>query len=209
MARNLKARCVQCRREGEKLFLKGERCFLAKCAVVRRNYPPGMHGPKGKPRLTSYGQQLREKQKAKHIYGILERQFKNYFKKAVKKIGDTSEIILQFLEMRLDNIIYRLGFANSRQLARQMVNHGLFLVNNKKVNIPSYQAKVGDNIAINPNAASKKVFQNLQQVLQKKEIPAWLSLDINKMEGRVVRKPTKDDIKVQFDPKIIVEFYSR
>ncbi len=209
MARNLKSKCEQCRREGEKLFLKGERCYLTKCAVTRRGYPPGMHGPKGKARLTGYGTQLREKQKAKRIYGILERQFKNYFEKASKRMGDTSEFLLQLLEMRLDNVIYRLGFAKARQQARQMVGHGLLFVNGKKVTIPSFQVKIGDVISIKPSAASKKIFQNLPQTLQKQEVPAWLALDVTKLEGKVTRKPTKDDLKTQFDLKMIIEFYSR
>jgi small subunit ribosomal protein S4 len=209
MARNLKAKCARCRREGEKLFLKGERCYMAKCGAVRRAFPPGMHGPKGKPRLTGYGIQLREKQKAKHIYGILERQFRNYFDKASKKTGDTSEFLLQLIEMRLDNIVYRLGFGKSRQQARQLANHGLFFVNGKKVTIPSYQTKAGDIISIKSSAANKKIFQNLSQALQKHEVPAWLSLDIAKMEGKIVRKPTKEDVKTQFDLKMIIEFYSR
>lgn len=209
MARNLKAKCARCRREGEKLFLKGERCYMAKCGAVRRAFPPGMHGPKGKPRLTGYGTQLREKQKAKQIYGILERQFRNYFDKASKKTGDTSEFLLQLIEMRLDNIVYRLGFGKSRQQARQLVNHGLFSVNGKKVTIPSYQTKIGDIVAIKTSAANKKIFQNLPQTLQKHEVPAWLSLDVAKMEGKIVRKPTKEDVKTQFDLKMIIEFYSR
>lgn len=209
MAKNLKARCAQCRREGEKLFLKGERCYTSKCAITRRNYPAGMHGPKGKPHLTGYGMQLREKQKAKRIYGILEKQFKNYFEKAIKKTGDTSEFLLQMLEMRLDNVIYRLGFARSRRAARQAVNHSYFLVNNRRVNIPSYEVKVGDTIKIKPSVASKKIFQELSQMLKKQEVPAWLSLDPVKLEGKVLRKPTKEDVKTQFDLKMIIEFYSR
>ncbi len=209
MARNLKARCAQCRREGEKLFLKGERCNTAKCGMIRRGYPPGVHGPKGKIRLTGYGIQLREKQKTKHIYGILERQFRNYFEKAIKKTGDTSEFLLQLLEMRFDNVIYRLGFGKSRQQARQLVGHGLFSVNGKKVTIPSYQVKIGDVISVKENRAAKKVFQNLPQTLVKHEPPAWLALDAAKIEGKVTRKPTKDDVKTQFDLKMIIEFYSR
>jgi small subunit ribosomal protein S4 len=209
MARNLKSKCARCRREGEKLFLKGERCYMAKCGAVRRPYPPGMHGPKGKSRLTGYGTQLREKQKAKHIYGILERQFRNYFDKASKKRGDTSEFLLQLIEMRFDNTVYRLGLGKSRQQARQLVNHGLFFVNGKRVTIPAYQVEVGDIISIKPSAANKKIFQNLSQTLQKHEAPVWLSLDSAKLEGKVVRKPTKDDVKTQFDLKMIIEFYSR
>lgn len=209
MARNLKSRCTQCRREGEKLFLKGERCYMAKCAIVRRPYPPGIHGPKGKIRLTGYGTQLREKQKTKHIYGILEKQFRNYFDKASKKKGDTSEFLLQLIEMRLDNVVYRLGLAKGRQQARQLVGHGLIRVNGKKVTISSYGVEVGDVISIKPNAASKKLFLDLPQTLQKYEVPVWLSLDTAKLEGKIIRKPTKDDIKTQFDLKMIIEFYSR
>lgn len=182
---------------------------MAKCGVVRRGYPPGMHGPKGKTRLTGYGTQLREKQKAKHIYGILEKQFRNYFDKSSKRKGDTSEFLLQLIEMRLDNIVYRLGFAKSRQQARQIVNHGLLHVNGRRVTIPAYQAKIGDVVSIKPSVADKKIFQNLTQTLPKQEVPAWLSLDMAKMEGKVVRKPTKDDVKTQFDLKMIIEFYSR
>jgi small subunit ribosomal protein S4 len=209
MAKDSKSRCVRCRREGEKLFLKGERCNTAKCALARRSYPPGMHGPKGKARLTGYGVQLREKQKARRIYNILEKQFKNYFLKASKKKGDTSEFLLQLLEMQLDNVVYRLGFARSRQQARQIVNHGLLLVNNKKIDIPSYQVKVGETISIKPSMLAKSLFQNLPQNLKKHETPNWVSLDINKIEGKILGKPKKDDIKTQFDPKLIVEFYSR
>lgn len=209
MARNLNARCAQCRREGEKLFLKGERCNLTKCGIVRRGYPPGVHGPKGKIRLTGYGTQLREKQKTKHIYGILERQFRNYFEKAIKRKGDTSEFLLQLLEMRLDNVVYRLGIGKSRQQARQLVGHGLLFVNGKKVTIPSFQVKIGDVVSIRTSAAAKKVFQNLPQTLAKVEAPLWLALDAEKIEGKVIRKPTKDDVKTQFDLKMIIEFYSR
>lgn len=209
MARNLKARCAQCRREGEKLFLKGDRCYMAKCGVVRRPYPPGVHGPKGKTRLTGYGTQLREKQKAKHTYGVLEKQFRNYFDKASQKKGDTSEFLLQLIEMRLDNVVYRLGLAKGRQQARQFVGHGLIFVNGKKVTIPSYATKVGEVISIKPSAASKKLFESLPQTLQKYEVPVWLALDVAKIEGKIIRKPTKEDIKTQFDLKMIVEFYSR
>lgn len=209
MAKEKKSKCARCRREGEKLFLKGDRCNTAKCALIRRSYPPGMHGPKGKVRLTGYGTQLREKQKARRIYSILEKQFKNYFIKASKKKGDTSDFLLQLLEMQLDNVIYRLGIARSRQQARQIVSHGLILVNNKKVNIPSYQVKAGQTISIKPSMLEKPLFQNLPQNLKKHETPNWLALDINKIEGKVLGSPKKEEVKTQFDPKLIVEFYSR
>ena len=202
-------RCAKCRREGEKLFLKGDRCHTTKCAMLRRAYPPGMHGPKGKVRLTGYGIQLREKQKARRIYGIIEKQFRNYFDKANKKKGDTSEFLLQMLETRLDNVVYRIGFASSRNQARQLVNHGIFLVNDRRVDIPSFEVKPGQVITIKPKMADKALFQNLPQTLKKHETPVWLSLDVDKMEGKVLSKPKKDDIKSQFDTKLIVEFYSK
>jgi len=209
MAKEKKSKCARCRREGEKLFLKGDRCDTAKCAFTRRSYPPGVHGPKGKVRLTGYGTQLREKQKARRIYNILEKQFKNYFIKASKKKGDTSDFLLQLLEMQLDNVVYRLGFARSRQQARQVVGHGLILVNNKKVNIPSFQVKAGQTISVKPSMLEKPLFQNLPQILKKHETPNWLAMDIGKLEGKVLGTPKKEEVKTQFDPKLIVEFYSR
>ncbi len=209
MAKEKKSKCARCRREGEKLFLKGDRCDTAKCAFTRRSYPPGVHGPKGKVRLTGYGTQLREKQKARRIYNILEKQFKNYFIKASKKKGDTSDFLLQLLEMQLDNVVYRLGFARSRQQARQVVGHGLIFVNNKKVNIPSFQVKAGQTISVKPSMLEKPLFQNLPQILKKHETPNWLAMDIGKLEGKVLGTPKKEEVKTQFDPKLIVEFYSR
>jgi len=209
MAKEKKSKCARCRREGEKLFLKGDRCGTAKCAFTRRSYPPGVHGLKGKVRLTGYGTQLREKQKARRIYNILEKQFKNYFIKASKKKGDTSDFLLQLLEMQLDNVVYRLGFARSRQQARQVVGHGLILVNNKKVNIPSFQVKAGQTISVKPSMLEKPLFQNLPQILKKHETPNWLAMDIGKLEGKVLGTPKKEEVKTQFDPKLIVEFYSR
>jgi len=209
MAKEKKSKCARCRREGEKLFLKGDRCDTAKCAFTRRSYPPGVHGPKGKVRLTGYGTQLREKQKARRIYSILEKQFKNYFIKASKKKGDTSDFLLQLLEMQLDNVVYRLGFARSRQQARQVVGHGLIFVNNKKVNIPSFQVKAGQTISVKPSMLEKPLFQNLPQILKKHETPNWLAMDIGKLEGKVLGTPKKEEVKTQFDPKLIVEFYSR
>jgi small subunit ribosomal protein S4 len=209
MAKKLGAQCKICRREGKKLFLKGERCFTSKCALVKRNFPPGMHGVKGRGRLTSYGIQLREKQQAKQIYGISERQLRNYFKKATQKKGDTSEFLLQLLESRLDNVVYRLGFAKSRKIARQLVNHGHFLVNNKKVTIPSYQAKPNDIITLREKSLKSAFFADLPKILEKVEVPNWLFLDVKKMEGKVLNKPDKNTIVVPFDINKIIEFYSR
>ncbi len=209
MARNLNPKCKQCRREAQKLFLKGDRCYSPKCAMVKRNFPPGAHGIKGYPRLSGYGIQLREKQKAKKIYRILEAQFKNYFKKANKNKENTEEILLQLLEMRLDNVIYRAGFARSRDLARQLVSHNHFLVNNKKIDIPSYQLKVGDIISLSEKSKKSKIFANLKEQLKKTELVSWLSLDLDKLEIKITDKPKMEDAKKEFDPKLIVEFYSR
>ncbi len=160
-------------------------------------------------RMTGYGVQLREKQKAKRLYGVLETQFRNYFQKAKKTKGDTSENLVKNLETRLDNVIYRLGYARSRSMARQMVSHGMFTVNDKKVNIPSFSVRPNDIIKIKENKASKKVFENLKDKLKKHETPSWLSIDASKLEGKVLSTPEGDELKQIFDPKLIVEFYSR
>ena len=210
MAKDLDPKCKKCRREGVKLFLKGQKCFSPKCPIVRRNYPPGLHGQKGRRgRMTEYGQQLREKQKAKRVYGILERQFRNYYQKAIKQRGDTGEIIQQLLEMRLDNVIYRSGFADSRKQARQMVNHGLFLVNGKKVNIPSYQLKPKDEITIKPEKTKAKIFTDLEKKLEKKEFPNWLHFDLKTNTVKILNKPTGNELEKTFNPRLIVEFYSK
>lgn len=210
MGKNLGPQCKQCRREGKKLFLKGERCFTPKCAMVKRNYPPGVHGSsKGKPRITEYGLQLREKQKAKRIYGLMESQFRNYYKKAIKKVGDTGEILFQFLEQRLDNVVYRLGLAKSRRLARQLINHGHFLINGKKVDIPSFELKPGDVVSIRESSLKLVPFKDLSETLKKQETVAWLSLDPKALAGKVLNKPTREDLAEAFDVKLIVEYYSR
>ncbi len=209
MARNLDKKCKQCRREGQKLFLKGDRCNSAKCAMVKRNFPPGIHGIKGYSRLTDYGVQLREKQKAKKIYRLMETQFKNYFLKASKTKDNTENILLQLLEMRLDNVIYRAGFTKSRDLARQLVSHGHILINNKKVTIPSYQVKIGDIIHLKEKSQSLKIFNNLKEQLKKTESVSWLAIDPTKFEIKVTDKPSLKEAKGEFDPKLIIEFYSR
>ena len=209
MAKNLDPKCKQCRREGTKLFLKGEKCYSPKCPIVRRNYPPGVHGAKGRKHPTEYGIQLREKQKAKRIYGILERQFKNYYQKAIVKKGNTGEFLSQLLETRLDNVIYRMGLAKSRGLARQLISHGHFLINGKRVNIPSYQVKVKDKVAIKPNRLNSKIFQDLSKTLEKYEFPTWLIFDSKTKEGKILSKPEITEVEKLFDPRLIVEFYSR
>jgi len=208
MARNINPKCKQCRREGVKLFLKGERCISPKCAMVKRNFPPGVHGGKGYPRSTSYGLQLREKQKAKKIYRLLEAQFYNYFVKASKSKGNTEEVLFQLLEMRLDNIIYRAGFSKSRDLARQLICHKHFLVNGKRVNIPSYRTKVGDIISVKEKSLTSKAFSNIKEQVKKVEGLSWLSIIPDKLEIKIADKPKLVDLK-EFNPKLIVEFYSK
>ncbi len=209
MAKNLDAKCKQCRRAGEKLFLKGERCYTAKCAMVKRNYPPGFHGPKGRRRQTDYGLQLNEKQKAKRQYILLEQQFKLIFEKARRQSGNAGENFVKLLEMRLDNTIYRLGFAFSRPQARQLVNHGHFTVNGRKVNIPSCQLKKGDTIKIKSNKKQAKIFKNLSEKLKKKEVPGWLHLDTKELTAKVLHQPNMEAINPNFNVQMIVEYYSR
>lgn len=210
MARNLKEKCKQCRREGVKLFLKADRCNSPKCAMVKRNFPPGVHGVKGYPRsLTGYGQQLREKQKVKRIYRIMEKQMKNYFIKASKARGNTEEALLQHLEMRFDNVVFRIGLAKSRDLARQLISHNHLLVNAKKVNIPSFQVKIGDVISIAAASKPIKILSNLKEQFKGKETVSWLFIDPDKMEFKVTGKPSLAEHRVEFDLKLIIEFYSK
>jgi|SRR3989344_2848561 len=192
-----------CRREGVKL------CDSPKCPLSRRNYPPGVHGPKGYPRLTPYGEQLREKQKAKRLYGVQERQFRNYFETAIRRKGDTGSFISQMLEKRLDNTVYRSGFATTRSQARQMVSHGFFTVNGKKVDIPSYQVQQKDVIGIKENKAKSKLFLDLDKKFQKLELPAWLFLDAKSKSVKIVSDPVIDEVAQIFNIRSIVEFYSR
>jgi small subunit ribosomal protein S4 len=209
MARNTEPKCKQCRREGEKLYLKGEKCLGPKCPVTRRAFPPGQHGPTSRTRLTPYGIQLREKQKAKRIYGLMERQFRNYFEDAATKTGDTGIFLRQYLELRLDNAVYRLGFAKSRQQSRQMVGHGLLTVNGKDVDIPSFQMRPGDVIGIKDTKKAKKIFSEAKERLSKVQAPGWLALDLENLAGKVISRPTAEELDKSFDAKLIVEFYSR
>lgn len=201
--------CARCRRAGEKLFLKGDRCFTAKCALTRRSFAPGQHGPTQRIRLTSYGEQLKEKQKAKRVYGLRERQFSNYVAKASKRKGNTAEGLLKFLEKRLDNVVYRLGLAKSRESARQIVSHCHILVDNKRVNIPSFQVEPDQVISIAEKSQLKKIFENLKQTLIKHEVPVWLSLNVETLTGKVLAEPKIEGMQFNFDPKKIIEFYSR
>lgn len=209
MARQRKPFCKLCRREGIKLFLKGARCNTDKCAVTRRAYAPGQHGQK-RTKLSDYGIQLREKQKAKKIYGLLERQFRHYFAIAERSKGVTGEVLLQLLERRLDNVIYRLPFAASRNGARQLVRHGSVCVNGRKVNIPSYLADVGDVIQIKTDEKTKKRIQDTAELTKDtRAVPAWLESDCANLKGQIKRLPIKADIGYAIQEQLIVELYSK
>ncbi len=202
MARDLRPKHKLCRQFGEKL------CDSPKCPVARRSYPAGQHGPdKRHSKLSGFGKQLREKQKVKRIYGILERQFSNYVAEASKKTGDTSKILLQYLESRLDNIVYRMGVAKSRSAARQMVSHGHVMVNGKKVNIPSYRVRVSDQIGFSTNIHKSKLMEGVSEAIGKKDIPGWLAVDVKTVSGKVLNTPTAEN--PNFDTNAIIGFYSR
>jgi small subunit ribosomal protein S4 len=200
--------CRLCRREGTKLYLKGDRCYSDKCAVDRRTYAPGQHGQSRK-KLSEYGLQLREKQKARRFYGVLEKQFRNYFVKADRQKGVTGDNLLRLLERRLDNVVYRMGFASSRPEARQLVKHSHFTVNGKKVNIPSYQVRVGEEIAVHEGSLSSEKFKELAELAAHKTPPAWLEVDAQNLKGRVVALPNREDIDLPLEEHLIVELYSR
>lgn len=206
MGKTLKTTCKMCRREGVSL------CGKEKCALKRRQAPPGVHGPAQamrRPRLSSYGIQLREKQKAKRLYNVMERQFRRYFEAATQKKGNTADFLVQILERRLDNVVYRLGFAKTRRQARQMVGHGFITVNGELVDIPSYTVRVGEVIGIKESKKSKGLLNGMQERLQKTAAPRWLSLDVATFTGKVTSLPEGEDLKSVFDPTLIVEFYSR
>lgn len=210
MARNIDAKCRKCRRAGEKLFLKGDRCGGPKCGIVRRAYAPGVHGKKGSRNLSEYGIQLSVKQKIKRIYGVLEKQFRNHFEEVAHKPGITGDLLLQRLEKRLDNVVYRMGLASSRTQARQLVNHGLINVNGKKMSIPSSEVRLGDIVSISDFKKEKKYFKNLDQIIKnKKDFPSWINFDAVKLEGKIVSNPVKDEIGINIDAQVVVEYYSR
>ncbi|MBQ1400914.1 MAG: 30S ribosomal protein S4 [Firmicutes bacterium] len=206
MARYTAANCRLCRREGQKLFLKGERCYSSKCALEKRNFPPGQHG-QGRKKVSEYGLQLREKQKTKRFYGLQETQFRNLFDKAERKKGITGENLLILLETRLDNVVFRLGFASSRKEARQLVTHGHFTVNGKKVNIPSYEVKAGDVIAVKAKSQSSPKFKEIKDMTI--TVPSWVTVDVEKLEGKVLNMPTRDEIDTPVAEHMIVELYSK
>jgi len=206
MARYTDAVCRMCRRETQKLFLKGERCYSPKCALERRNYPPGQHG-QGRKKTSDYGNQLREKQKAKRFYGLLEKQFHNTFIKASKRKGITGENLLVMLEMRLDNTVFRMGYASSRKEARQLVNHGHFQVDGKKVDIPSYEVKPGQKVSVKKRSHSSQKFKEIKDF--QISVPAWVSVDVDKLEGVILSVPTRDQIDTPISEHLIVELYSK
>ncbi len=206
MAKMIGADCRQCRREGCKLFLKGERCTTKKCAIERRPVAPGQHGT-GRKRVTEYGTQLREKQKVKRAYGILEKQFHRYYEEAERMKGVTGENMLSLIERRLDNVVYRMGIGSSRSECRQIVNHGHITVNGKRVNIPSYQVKVGDVIAVKENKRDLDMFKQLKGM--KIVMPKWLEFNSDTLEGKVLALPTREDIDLNIKEHLIIELYSR
>jgi small subunit ribosomal protein S4 len=208
MARYTAAVCRLCRRSGDKLMLKGSRCFTTKCALDRRGKPPGQQLTRRR-RLSDRGLQLREKQKARYTYGVLERQFRRFFAEAARQSGITGENLLVLLEKRLDNVVYRLGFADSRSQARQLVQHGHIMVNGRKTDIPSYLVKEGDTISWKESSTKTEYYKQLVQSIESKVIPNWLSLDKEKLTGRVSSLPTPDDIEAKFEWQSIVEYYSR
>jgi len=209
MARNLDAKCRQCRREGEKLFLKGEKCFTDKCAIERRSYAPGQHGQKSGMRLSDYGKQLREKQKTRKIYGVLERQFRKTYAEASRSKGVTGERLLQLLETRLDNVAYRMGFGASRSEARQVVRHNGILVNGKRVNIPSYQVRPGDVIEVAGKAKEQLRIKASAEAAESRGLPEWLEVDAKGMKGTFKSLPARADMTTSVNESLIIELYSK
>jgi len=209
MARYIGPVCGLCRREGMKLFLKGERCYTEKCAIEKRNLPPGQHGKLRKAKLVGYGLQLREKQKVKRIYGVLENQFRRYFETADRTRGITGETLLQLLERRMDNVIYRLGLATSRAQARQFVRHGHFTVNGRKVDVPSYSLKAGDTLTVRSTSAQNAAILHAMEEVKGRGIPEWLSFDSGALTGKVTSLPTREQINLPVQEQLIVELYSK
>ena len=208
MARNTGPDCRQCRREGEKLFLKGSRCFTHKCAIERREYAPGQHGAK-RAKLSNFGLQMREKQKVKRIYGLLEKQFRRYFARAARSEGVTGSMLLQFLERRLDNAIFQSGFATSRSEARQIVSHGFVYVNDQRVNIPSFLVKKDDNISVHVKEKGLKNIQENIEASNQRKTPQWLQVDQEHFKATIVRLPQREDVEFPVNEQLIVELYSR
>ncbi len=209
MARNLDAKCRQCRREGEKLFLKGEKCFTDKCGIERRAYPPGQHGQKRSNRLSEYGGQLREKQKVRRTYGVLEKQFRLNYKAATRQRGITGENLLQTLESRLDNVSYRMGFGASRSEARQIVRHNALLVNGKRVNIPSYQVRPGDVVEVAEKSKTQLRIKAAIDAAEQRGFPEWIEMDAKAFKGTYKAKPQRSELPATINEHLIVELYSK
>jgi small subunit ribosomal protein S4 len=209
MARNVDPKCRQCRREGVKLFLKGDRCLTLKCAIERRNFPPGVHGQSMRRKVSDYGVQLREKQKARRMYGILERQFRGYYRRATGMKGVTGENLLRMLELRLDNLVFRLGMASSRSQARQLVLHRHLSVNGRTVTIPSYQCKPGDRIAVREHSKKLDVVKASLDSRDPSSLVSWLNLDKENLAGSVLTSPSREQIPVPLNEQLIVELYSK
>ena len=209
MARNLDAKCRQCRREGEKLFLKGEKCFTDKCAIERRSYAPGQHGQRSGQRMSDYGKQLREKQKIRRIYGVLERQFRKTYAEASRSKGITGERLLQLLETRLDSITYRMGFGASRTESRQLVRHNGVLVNGKRVNIPSYQVRPGDVIEVTDKAKAQLRVKAAAEAAESRGIPEWLEVDAKALKGTFKTLPARTDLSSSINESLVIELYSK
>ncbi|WP_300294131.1 30S ribosomal protein S4 [Nitrosomonas sp.] len=208
MARNLNAKCRQCRREGEKLFLKGDKCFSDKCPVERRNYPPGQHGQK-KARLSDYALQLREKQKIKRIYGLLEGQFRNVYKRSEKQKGITGDNLLKILESRLDNVAYSMGFGSSRSEARQIIRHNCILLNGKRVNIPSHIVEPGDTVEVAEHAKNYIRIKSSIESIKRRNIPTWMDVDLDSLKGSYKNKPDRSDLSSTINESLVVELYSK
>jgi small subunit ribosomal protein S4 len=208
MARYTDAVCRICRREGLKLFLKGSRCYSRKCSFERRSTPPGMNTMRRR-KVSEYGLQLREKQKVRKSYSVMERQFRNYFAKAEQRKGMTGENLLRLLEMRLDNAVYRMGFASSRPQARQLVAHGHFAVNGRPTNVPSFGTKVGDRIEVREGRRSREFFQTAAETIRSAQIPEWVSVDPTKLSGTVLAEPAREQMPLEFNEQLVVEYYSR
>ncbi len=212
MARYTGPVCKLCRREDEKLFLKGERCYSPKCAMERRAYPPGQHGRTAqwsRTKSSDFGGQLRAKQKARRVYGVLERQFRRYYRQALKSRGLTGLTLLQLLESRLDNVIYRMGFASSRAQARQLVTHGHFMVNGRRTDVPSMLIKPGDLIEVREGSRGKALLKDLMAIAEERTIPDWITRDMKKMSGSISRLPERSEIDANLNEQLIVEYYSR
>lgn len=209
MGRYIDASCRLCRRERQKLFLKGTKCFTEKCPVERRGYPPGQHGQSRRQKISEYGVQLREKQKIRRQYGLMERQFRNYFEKALRQTGRTGETLVKMLESRLDNVVYRLGFAPSRKAARQLISHGHLLVNGKAVNIPSFQLRAGDVVQIQEKSKKLDVIHSSMKRMKDSTMLPWLSLDKAGMSGTFLNVPERADVPLNANEQLIVELYSK